>query len=191
MSDSKPLNEKQMAFCRYYVSNGFNGTQAAISAGYSENTANEQAAQLLAKLSIKAFIAELTKGTVERAKATTDDIFEMLTDAATFDPSQFMDVVKVERVGKNGQPYEKVVLVLNCALSDLPLRVRRLVTNIKEGMFGVEVTWFSKEKALDMLARFHGMNQDKLKVESEYSGKSEAELLDIAKAKIAKLTLDE
>lgn len=43
-------NPKQSAFCREYVLD-YNGTQAAIRAGYSKKTANEQAAQLLAKLS--------------------------------------------------------------------------------------------------------------------------------------------
>jgi phage terminase small subunit len=46
------LTPKQLAFCQEYVVDK-NGTQAAIRAGYSENSANEQAAQLLAKLSIK------------------------------------------------------------------------------------------------------------------------------------------
>lgn len=167
MNENKPLTAKQEAFARNYVANGFNGTQAAISAGYSEDTANEQASRLLTKVSVQQKIDELRKGTTERAKASADDVFEMLTDAATFDPSQFMDVVKVERMGKNGQMYEKVVLVLNCNLSELPPRVRRLVTGIKEGMFGVEVSWFSKEKALDMLARFHGMNNDKITVKKD------------------------
>ena len=48
----KPLTRKQRAFCREYVKD-WNGTQAAIRAGYSPDTANEQAAQLLAKLSIR------------------------------------------------------------------------------------------------------------------------------------------
>ena len=52
------LNPKQEAFCREYLLDS-NGTQAAIRAGYSEKTANEQAAQHLAKLSIKERIAEL------------------------------------------------------------------------------------------------------------------------------------
>lgn len=47
------LTNKQQAFCREYVKNGYNGTQAAISAGYSKKTANEIAAQNLTKLSIK------------------------------------------------------------------------------------------------------------------------------------------
>lgn len=35
----KPLNDKQQAFLSAYLSNGFNATQAAKSAGYSERTA--------------------------------------------------------------------------------------------------------------------------------------------------------
>lgn len=45
------LTPKQEAFVREYLID-LNGTQAAIRAGYSPKTANEQAAQLLAKLSI-------------------------------------------------------------------------------------------------------------------------------------------
>ena len=52
------LNPKQIRFCQEYVID-LNGTQAAIRAGYSTKTANEQSAQLLAKLSIKAYINEL------------------------------------------------------------------------------------------------------------------------------------
>lgn len=53
-------NLKRERFCREYMKD-FNGTQAAIRAGYSKKTANEQAAQLLAILSVKARVAELTE----------------------------------------------------------------------------------------------------------------------------------
>lgn len=49
------LTDKQQAFCNEYLKD-FNGTQAAIRAGYSEKTANEQAARLLANVSIKNYI---------------------------------------------------------------------------------------------------------------------------------------
>ncbi len=39
MSDKKELTAKQKLFCSNYLSNGFNATQAAITAGYSEDTA--------------------------------------------------------------------------------------------------------------------------------------------------------
>tara|TARA_R100001244_G_scaffold71603_2_gene57856 strand:+ start:655 stop:1101 length:447 start_codon:yes stop_codon:yes gene_type:complete len=50
---TKKLTGKQDAFVKEFIINGGNATQAAITAGYSKKTANEQGAQNLAKLSIK------------------------------------------------------------------------------------------------------------------------------------------
>jgi len=52
------LTFKQDKFVKAYLLNGGNATQAAIEAGYSKKTANEQGAQNLAKLSIKSAIEE-------------------------------------------------------------------------------------------------------------------------------------
>ena len=67
------LNEKQKQFCNEYIID-FNGTQAAIRAGYSKKTANEQAAQLLAKLSIQEYLKELIKRRNERTQITQDEV---------------------------------------------------------------------------------------------------------------------
>lgn len=67
------LTPKQEKFCREYVKD-FNGTQAAIRAGYSEKTANEQAAQLLAKLSISEFVVDLQKKQNEELEIDAADI---------------------------------------------------------------------------------------------------------------------
>lgn len=65
MSDT--LTPKQEAFCREYVTNGGNATQAAISAGYSTDTARSIACENLTKpdieLRIQAIRAELGKST--------------------------------------------------------------------------------------------------------------------------------
>lgn len=53
------MTKRQEMFCQEYVISG-NGTQAAIKAGYSEKTANEQAARLLAKVSIQDKIRTLS-----------------------------------------------------------------------------------------------------------------------------------
>jgi phage terminase small subunit len=78
------LNEKQQAFCREYIID-FNGTQAAIRAGYSEKTANEQASQLLAKLNVKQeidkLIANRREDTWLTAKKVLDDIEKIKQDA--------------------------------------------------------------------------------------------------------------
>ena len=52
------LTNKQTLFCQEYIKD-FNATQAAIRAGYSKKTANEQAARLLANVSIQKNISEL------------------------------------------------------------------------------------------------------------------------------------
>src|ERR1044072_1639407 len=51
------LSDKQIRFCNEYLVD-FNATQAAIRAGYSKKTANEQASRLLTNVSIKTYIDE-------------------------------------------------------------------------------------------------------------------------------------
>jgi len=68
-----------------------NGTQAAIRAGYSQNTANEQASQNLAKLNIQERVAELQKEISERNKITVDECVGMLATMARFDIANIYD----------------------------------------------------------------------------------------------------
>lgn len=81
------LTPKQTKFCEEYLID-FNGTQAAIRAGYSAKTAHEQAAQLLAKLSIQALIQELRQSQQERTQVTADSVVEKLWNIASFELNQ-------------------------------------------------------------------------------------------------------
>ena len=65
------LTPKQQRFVEEYLID-LNATQAAIRAGYSPRTANEQGAQNLAKLSISEAIAEAQNKRVERTEITQD-----------------------------------------------------------------------------------------------------------------------
>ena len=67
------MNDKQKQFCEEYIID-LNGTQAAIRAGYSAKTANEQAAQLLAKLSIQEYIQKIKNKRSERVKYSQDEL---------------------------------------------------------------------------------------------------------------------
>ncbi len=53
------LNERQKRFCEEYIACKFNGTQAAINAGYSERTAIKIASENLTKPDIQNYLAEL------------------------------------------------------------------------------------------------------------------------------------
>ena len=65
------LTDKQRRFVEEYLID-LNATQAAIRAGYSERTANEQGARLLAKASVAAAIAEAQAARSERTKIDAD-----------------------------------------------------------------------------------------------------------------------
>ena len=54
----RPLTNKQLAFCREYIIDN-DGTKAAIRAGYSAKTADQQASRLLTKVKIKQEISRL------------------------------------------------------------------------------------------------------------------------------------
>lgn len=53
MPKGDDLSHKEAAFVREYLANGGNGTQAAISAGYSEASAAELSSRLLRKVKIR------------------------------------------------------------------------------------------------------------------------------------------
>jgi len=63
------LTDKQVRFCAEFITD-LNGTQAAIRAGYSKKTANEQASRLLANVSVKAEIKKLQERLSEKTEIT-------------------------------------------------------------------------------------------------------------------------
>ena len=73
---SLKLTAKQQAFVAEFLVD-LNATQAAIRAGYSAKTANEQGARLLTNVSVAAAIAEAQ---AERAKKTQRTALDVLKD---------------------------------------------------------------------------------------------------------------
>ncbi len=78
------LTPKQARFVEEYLID-LNATQAAIRAGYSAKTANEQGAQLLAKLSIRQAVAEAQAVRSKRTEITHDEVIQGLTKEATLE----------------------------------------------------------------------------------------------------------
>lgn len=77
-----PLTSKQQAFCEAYITNGFNATQAAITAGYSEKTACAMGCENLTKPEIADFIASFKGEATERALVTIEDVVRgLMTEA--------------------------------------------------------------------------------------------------------------
>jgi phage terminase small subunit len=73
----KELTPKQERFCQEYMKD-LNGTKAAIRAGYSEKTANEQASRLLANVNVAQRVQVLKGEQIERVKVDSDEILREL-----------------------------------------------------------------------------------------------------------------
>jgi phage terminase small subunit len=71
------LTDKMKRFCLEYLVD-LNGTQAAIRAGYSPETARQIAVQNLSKLNIQAEIARLQRERQERTEITADKVLREL-----------------------------------------------------------------------------------------------------------------
>lgn len=84
------LTPKQEDFCREYMID-LNGTQAAIRAGYSKRTANEQAARLLANVSVCTHLKMLMDARAERTQIDADWVLKRLANDATADLADIYD----------------------------------------------------------------------------------------------------
>jgi phage terminase small subunit len=84
------LTEKQKRFCDEYLID-LNATQAAIRAGYSRKTANEQGAQNLAKLSVQEYMREKQKSLANKLQITQEMVLEGYRRLAFYDVRKFYD----------------------------------------------------------------------------------------------------
>lgn len=78
------LTPKQERFVQEYLID-LNATQAAVRAGYSERTANEQGSRLLANVSVRSAIEAAKAARIERTHITQDRVLQELARIAFFD----------------------------------------------------------------------------------------------------------
>ncbi len=154
------LTPKQKLFVEEYLID-LNATQAAIRAGYSVKTANEQGNRLLANVSIQ---EEIGKQMAERSRRTginQDRILMELAKIALVNPEKVVD-------------FEEATIREDALPEDLAavasVKVKRFPTKYGEGIER-EIKLYDKTKALDLAGRHLGMFKDKL----ELSGTLETE----------------
>lgn len=82
MGELKDTRQEQ--FCLEYIVD-FNATDAAKRAGYSANSARQQASRLLSNVNIQARIGELVNQRRERAQVDGDYVLRRLLQIADFD----------------------------------------------------------------------------------------------------------
>jgi len=162
MSGEKKLTQKQekqyRTFAQEYIIK-FNGTEAAIKAGYSEKTASSQASRLLTHVKVQEFIQEYIKGREERTKITGDMVIKELGKIAFSDIREIYD-----NTGRLLEPQE---LSDNAAASISSFKVTSVQIGSKENPEEKtieEYRRYSKEKALELLGKHLGLFIDKQEI---------------------------
>lgn len=92
----------QRRFVMAYVDNGGNGTQAAISAGYAEKAARQQASRLLKKENIQHAIRIYAQCKATVAGENRDTILERMINRARFDIRDYFETVPI--LDEHGNP---------------------------------------------------------------------------------------
>lgn len=153
------LTPKQQRFVEEYLID-LNATQAAIRAGYSERTANEQGSRLLANVSVSEAIAEAQAKREERTQIDADYVLKRLVEIDQMDVLDIMDdQMKIRPVNEWPKVWRQYVTNLeNLELSD------------GEGCFK-KIKWPDKVKNLELIGKHVSVGAFKDKV--EHSGKLE------------------
>jgi phage terminase small subunit len=168
------LTAKQKRLCEEYIID-LNGTQAAIRAGYSSRTANEQAARLLAKASAQEYIQKLKQDRSARTEITADRVLQELAAVAF---AKIDDFIRVEQVtatvdlgeDQEGNPitdtrtYKAVEIFETDKVDQAKMPA---IASIKQGRDGIELKTHDKIKSLELLGRHLGMWNDKMDVTSK------------------------
>jgi len=139
-------------FCHEYVID-FNGTQAAIRAGYSKKTAYAQANQMLDDLEVQLVIAQVKSGQREKLIFGRDEVLRELQRIAGADVRKLY--------GANG--HLKKITELD---DDTASAVDSIEHNIGAETVIAKVKMSSKLGALKELAKHHNIYEDHQKAQA-------------------------
>ncbi|MGX0136321.1 terminase small subunit [Cupriavidus metallidurans] len=160
--DTAPLNARRAAFAREYVID-YNATQAAIRAGYSENTAQEQASRLMTNAEVQAAIAKEQKKRVARTEITQDRVLQEVARLA------FLDIRKA--LNPDGTLKNIMELDDDTAAAIAGLEIFEEFTGKGEERTFVgytkKIKLADKKGVLELLMRHMGMLNDKLKLQGD------------------------
>lgn len=146
---------KQDLFVKEYLKD-LNATQSYIRAGYKakdEKSAAVLANRLLRKVKIQEKIQKAMAEREKRTEITQDRVLREIANLAFTDRTGIVNLKK------------KRVIIRD--FEELTPEQRACVAGVKETKHGIEVSFYNKEKALEMLGRHLGMFNDKVKIDGE------------------------
>ncbi len=154
----KKLTPKQEMFCLEYLID-LNATQAAIRAGYSKKTAYSIGNENLSKPEISSRISELAAKRIERASKSADDVIKEIENVG------FARLNKVVSFNESGLAFvmssDEIDDATMAALESVEVTE---IVGKKDGdndMLKTKVKLHSKMSALNLLAKHHGLVNDK------------------------------
>ncbi|EOU4490665.1 terminase small subunit [Escherichia coli] len=161
----KQLTPKQELFCREYLKD-LNATQAAIRAGYSEKTANEQASRLLAKVNVQNFVAELKAARIEQTGIDAAYVLRRLVEIDQ------MDVLDIMTDDMSLKPVSEWPASWRRYLSGFDLAEMFEGRGDDREMVGIlkKIKWPDKVKNLELLGRHVSVQAFKDNVKNEVTG---------------------
>ena len=147
------LTPKQKAFVDEYLVD-LNATQAAIRAGYSPKTAQEQSSRLLSNVMVQEALQKRQTKLQNKLEITQERVLEELASIAFSNGADFAKVTETGHV--------RIV-----PTEELPEEKRRAIASIKEGQFGTEIKTYDKVLALEMLGKHLGLFDGRIDSEAE------------------------
>ena len=182
-NEVKALTNKQKVFVNEYLKD-LNATRAYKTA-YKNIKSEETAATNGSKLLRNTKVAEeIQKRMDERAKRTEITQDKVLKEIAKLAFTDITSIVSVKKFKTEKGEYSKVVIK---DFSELTEDQRVCISGVKETKLGIEVSFCSKERALELLGRHLGMFNDKLQISGEvktgnpFAGLTTEELKEIIK----------
>lgn len=159
------LTPRQEAFAQEYLID-LNGTQAAIRAGYSPKTANEQAVRLLANVSIRSRIQEAMKEREKRTHITQDRVLQELARLAFGDLRR---AFKEDGTLKLPHEWDDDTAAMMAGVDTLTTSVGS-DDETPMSLTTKKVKVFDKGTALTLAMRHLGLLNDKLQIDAKVTG---------------------
>lgn len=148
------LTEKKKAFCREYVVD-FNGSAAAIRAGYNKSRSRITASELLTDEAIQQEIAAIVD---LRKENTEEDARRVIEELKIIAYAKTTDFVKVKdiMVGK-GDTRRKIRVAYIELTADVEESKQKAIAEIKQTRDGISLKAHDKVKSLELLGRHYGI----------------------------------